>query len=92
MGKFKTAEAFAKDMVKVFKENVTIVSVRADTDVGDPGADTNAYVTDEGLSKLADLFNTVPISLRAAVFSIFLDLLEREKIGYSIEQFGGTVH
>lgn len=92
MGEFKKAEAFAKQMVKVFKDNSRIVSVKADSDVGDPGAATSAFVSDKGLEQLADIFSSVPILLRAAVFSQFLDLLERENIGYSITQFGGTVH
>ncbi len=91
VSEFKKAEVFAKEMVNIFKEHSKIVGVKPDADVGDPGL-AQSYVSDEGLSLLADAFNSVPLTKRAAVFSMFLDLLEREKIGYSIEQFGGTVH
>lgn len=84
---FEILEDYASKMVKVFKENSKIVSVSDGVTQQDV-----SYTSDKGMSDLGDIFETVPIQLRSAVFSMFLDKLEHLGIFYDIDQFKGSVH
>lgn len=80
----------ANEMTEVFRHHTTKVdvAVHGETVAGV----TQAYITDEGLNILSDVFGRVPIELRAAVYEAFLNNLTDQGYAYSIEQFKGTVH
>lgn len=88
MVKFKDLEDHAIEMANVYKDYSTTVKVSAP----EGSSATESFVTDEGMAKLADIFERVPIGNRAGVFSVFLDKLNELGLGASIEQFRGTVH
>ena len=87
--KFETFDEYATKMAETFKKHSSVISV------ADPTGDNsvaNCYVSNQGLSELGDIFDTVPMSYRPGVFSMFLDKLEAVGIKYDIDQFSGNVH
>jgi hypothetical protein len=88
MVKLKELEDVAIEMADVFTDNLVIVGVASDDQIGP----AHSYVSDAGMEKLADIFGRVAIERRAGVYSIFLDKLAERGLSYDINQFKGTVH
>lgn len=88
--KLEELNHFAEEMVKVFKDHSEAITVRSDVS-SDEGV-TQHFVSNVGLSKLGHIFDHVLDGDKAAVYSFFVERLEKEGIIYSVEQFGGTVH
>lgn len=80
----------AEEMARTFKEHSIQVGVQVRDEPVDGVA--QGYVTDEGLAKLGDQFDRVPLELRAAVYESFVMKLIEEGYAYAVEQFKGTVH
>jgi hypothetical protein len=47
----------------------------------------HVYLSQEGMEELADIFEEVPLPLRAIVYSKFIDELNHRGIPYDAEQF-----
>lgn len=88
MVKLPELETQAKEMVRVYKDYSTTVKVSAPDGTGI----TESLVTDEGMNRLADMFERVSIGNRAAVFGLFIEGLNELGLGANIEQFKGAVH
>lgn len=81
----------ALQLADIFTEHSHTVGVASDDQIGP----SFSYVTDEGMELLGDTFEKVPVELRAAVYSDFLDELARRGLNYDINQFNTppkTVH
>lgn len=88
MGRLKVIEAFAVEMADTFKQHSSILAI-ANPDMIGPA---HSYCTEEGMEKLADIFNRVPIEERAYVYDVFLSKLTEYGLYYDINNFMGTVH
>ncbi len=78
----------AKEMAQVYKDYSATYQIA----VPDSDGVTESFITDEGLEVIGNLFETVPLGERAAVYLEFNELLEQEGILPNVAQFQGSVH
>lgn len=88
MGKLKEIDTIASDMVNVFEQHSKTYAVASDDYVGP----AQTYVSEEGMQQLGDIFDRVPMTLRPAVFEVFISRLQEKGINYSLDNMIGTVH